>query len=66
VAKADAAAMSVTMMMIDGRSTSIVCRLAWAARHAMPIPSTTTIGAPGVRRRHDVTTTDTTRTPAKA
>src|SRR3954447_11811044 len=66
VANADAAAMSVTVMMIDGRSTSIVWRLACAARHARPIPITTTIGAPGERRRQDVRTTERMRTPAKA
>src|ERR1700712_4231519 len=66
VAKADAAAMSVTVIMIDGRSTSIVWRLACAARHASPIPITTTIGAPGVRRRQEVRTTEMMRTPAKA
>src|SRR4051794_1932342 len=62
VAKADAAAISVTVMMIDGRSTSIVWRLACAARHARPMPITTTIGAPGDRRRQDVRTTERIRT----
>src|ERR1700744_3382463 len=53
VAKAVAAAINVTVMRIDGRSTSIVWRLDWAARHASPMPITTTIGAPGVRRRQE-------------